>query len=42
MLLSEDIKGFGLDLGDSKVDITTADDFPIYVAELESRREMYA
>ena len=42
MSLSEDIKDFGLDLGYSKVGITTADAFPDYVAELESRREMYA
>ena len=42
MSLSEDIKDFGLDLGYSKVGITTADAFPEYIAELESRRDMYS
>ena len=42
MSLSEDIKDFGLDLGYSKVGITTADGFPDYIAELNSRRDMYA
>ncbi len=41
MSLSEDIKDFGLDLGYSKVGITTADSFPTYIAELNSRRDMY-
>ncbi len=42
MSLSEDIKDLGLDLGYSKVGITTADGFPDYIAELNSRRDMYA
>lgn len=42
MSLSEDIKNFGLDLGYSKVGITTADGFPDYITELNSRRDMYA
>ncbi len=42
MSLSEDIKDFGLDLGYSKVGITTADAFPDYIAELESRHNMYS
>jgi len=42
MSLSEDIKDFGLDLGYSKVGITTADGFPDYIAELNSRHDMYA
>jgi len=42
MSLSEDIKDFGLDLGYSKVGITTADSFPTYIEELKSRYEMYA
>ncbi len=42
MSLSEDIKDFGLDLGYSKVGITTADGFPTYVEELKARYEMYA
>ena len=41
MSLSEDIKDFGLDLGYSRVGITTADGFPDYVAELNARRDMY-
>ena len=41
MSLSEDIKDFGLDLGYSKVGITTADGFPDYITELNSRRDMY-
>ena len=40
--LSEDIKDFGLDLGYSKVGITTADSFPTYIEELNSRRDMYS
>jgi epoxyqueuosine reductase len=39
--LSEDIKEFGLDLGYSRVGITTADSFPEYITELNSRRDMY-
>lgn len=42
MSLSEDIKDFGLDLGYSKVGITTADSFPSYIAELKARSKMYA
>lgn len=42
MSLSEEIKDFALDLGYSKVGITTADGFPDYAAELNSRYEMYA
>jgi len=42
MLLSEDIKDFGLDLGYSRVGITTADSFPSYIEELKARYEMYA
>ena len=42
MSLSEDIKDFGLDLGYSKVGITTADSFPSYIEELKARYEMYA
>lgn len=42
MSLSEDIKDFGLDLGYSKVGITTADSFSSYIAELKARSEMYA
>jgi len=41
MSLSEDIIEFGLDLGYSRVGITTADGFPGYVAELNKRRDMY-
>ena len=41
MSLSENIKDFGLDLGYSKVGITTADGFPDYIVELNSRRDMY-
>ncbi len=42
MSLSEDIKDFALDLGYSRVGITTADAFPEYIAELMSRHEMYS
>ena len=42
MSLTEDIKDFGLDLGYSKVGVTTADAFPEYIADLESRYKMYA
>lgn len=41
MSLSEDIKDFALDLGYSRVGITTADPFPEYIAELNSRNDMY-
>jgi epoxyqueuosine reductase len=41
MSLTDDIKDFALDLGYSKVGITSADSFPSYIAELESRRDMY-
>jgi len=41
MSLSENIKDYGLDLGYSKVGITTADAFPTYIEELNSRRDMY-
>jgi len=41
MSLTEDIKEFGLDLGFSRVGITTADSFPGYITELKSRRDMY-
>ncbi len=42
MSLSEEIKDFALDLGYSKVGITTAHGFPDYAAELNSRYDMYA
>src|SRR5512143_1269519 len=42
MTLSPDIKDFGLDLGYSKVGITSADPFPEYSAELKSRHQMYS
>ncbi len=42
MSLTQDIKDFALDLGYSKVGFTTADGFPDYIEELESRRESYA
>ena len=42
MSLSEDIKDFALDLGYSKVGITTANPFPEYIAELKSRYQMYS
>ena len=41
MSLGEDIWDFALDLGYSKVGITTADGFPDHIAELNSRRDMY-
>jgi len=41
MSLTEDIKECALDLGYSKAGITTADSFPAYIAELNSRRDMY-
>ena len=42
MSLSEDIKDFALDLGYSRVGITTADGFPEYAAELKARHDMYS
>ena len=42
MSLSADIKDFALDLGYSKVGITTADGFPDYIMDLNSRYEMYS
>jgi epoxyqueuosine reductase len=42
MSLTQDIKEYALYLGYSRVGITTADGFPEYIAELESRREMYS
>jgi len=42
MALSADIKDFGLDLGYSKVGITSADPFPEYSTELKSRHQMYS
>ena len=42
MSLTEDIKDFALDLGYSRVGITTADPFPGYIAELKARQDMYA
>ncbi len=41
MSLTEDIKDFALDLGYSRVGITTTDPFPGYIAEIKSRQEMY-
>lgn len=42
MSFTEMIKEAGLDLGFSKVGITSADDFPEYIDNLNSRSEMYA
>ena len=42
MSLSEDIKDFALDLGYSRVGITTAEPFPEYIANLKARHEMYS
>ena len=42
MSLTQDIKEYALDLGYSGVGITTADGFPSYIEELNSRYEMYA
>lgn len=42
MSLSEDIKDYALDLGYSRVGITTADGFPDYAADLSRRRGMYS
>lgn len=41
MSLTEDIKDFALDLGYSRVGITTADPFPGYITELTGRQDMY-
>ena len=41
MTITEEIKEFGLNLGYSKVGVTSADDFTEYAAELRSRGEMY-
>ncbi|MFC1861134.1 hypothetical protein ACFLYL_02490 [Chloroflexota bacterium] len=41
MSLSKNIKDFGLDLGYSKIGMTTAEAFTDHIAELESRYEMY-
>jgi epoxyqueuosine reductase len=40
--LTQNIKEFALDLGYSKVGVTSADGFPAYVEDLKSRYEMYA
>ena len=42
MSLGEDIKDFALDLGYSKVGITTADGFPGHIAELKARYDQYS
>jgi epoxyqueuosine reductase len=42
MSLTEDIKEYALDLGYSRVGVTTVDSFPSYIAELKSRYEMYS
>jgi epoxyqueuosine reductase len=42
MSLTEDVKEFALELGYSKVGVTSANSFPTYIAELESRSEMYS
>ena len=42
MSLTEDIKDFALDLGYSRVGVTTADPFPGYIADLKARHEMYS
>jgi epoxyqueuosine reductase len=41
MSLTQDIKEFALDLGYSKVGITPADGFPVYLEDLKSRYDMY-
>ncbi|MFC1913015.1 hypothetical protein ACFLX7_02330 [Chloroflexota bacterium] len=40
--LTDDIKGFALDLGYCRAGITTADGFPDYIAELKSRYNQYS
>ena len=42
MSLTEDIKDYALDLGYSKAGITSADGFPDYAAELQSKYDMYS
>jgi len=42
MSLTQNIKEYALDLGYSRVGVTTADRFPNYIAELESRKELYS
>ena len=42
MSLSDEIREYALDLGYSRVGITSADAFPTYAEELKSRHEMYA
>ena len=42
MSLTDDIKDFALDLGYSRVGITTADGFPEYAAELKARYDQYS
>ena len=42
MSLTDDIKDFALDLGYSKAGITSAEGFPDYAAELQSRYEMFS
>ena len=42
MSFAESIKEFALDLGYSRVGVTTTEGFPDYAVELESRREMYS
>ena len=37
MSLTQDIKEYALDLGCSRVGITTADGFPEYIEDLQSR-----
>jgi epoxyqueuosine reductase len=41
MSLTNDIKDYALDLGYSRVGITSAEGFPDYAAELQSRYDMY-
>ncbi|MBI2907687.1 MAG: HEAT repeat domain-containing protein [Chloroflexi bacterium] len=41
MSLTDDIKDFALDLGYSRVGITSAEPFADYIKELNSRRDMY-
>lgn len=42
MSLTQEIKEYALDLGYCKVGITTADSFPFYIEELQSRIDMYS
>jgi len=41
MSLSEDIKDFGLDVGYSKVAITTSNSFPAYLGKPKVRYDMH-